>query len=78
MQLRQLQDQKANLERLVDELVDFSQLDTEQVRGKDFEFDKMRLVGVRYALIISVRSRISVCFQTFLIVLPYGGLFIKF
>ena len=45
MQLRPLEDREAHLERLVDELVDFPHLDSEQILCKDLEVDAVRLFG---------------------------------
>ena len=54
MQLRPLQDREAHLERLVDELVDFAQLDSEQILREDFKVDAVRLFGesIRLRLIV--------------------------
>ena len=56
MKIRPFQDREAHLERLIDELVDFAQLDSEQILREDFvvvavrHFDK----SIRLCLIVQV------------------------
>ena len=54
MQLRPLQDREAHLERLVDELIDFAQLYSEQIFREDLEVDAVRLFSesIRLCLIV--------------------------
>ena len=56
MQLRPLQDREANLERLDDDLVDFAQLDSEQILHKDFEIVAVRLFGESILLCLIVQE----------------------
>ena len=54
MQLQPLLNREAHLERLVDELVDFAQLDSEQIPRENLKIDAVRLFSesIRLRLIV--------------------------
>ena len=56
MQLRLLEDREAHLERLDNELVDFTQLDTVQLLRKDLKIDAVRIFGESICLRLIVQK----------------------
>ena len=54
VQLRPFEDKKANLKRLVNELVDFAQLDSKQILSENFEVYAVKLISesIRFPLIV--------------------------